>query len=79
MNSPSSDPWRLDEWEALEDRCFIAGCDSYEIDFRGPIFLIDKSMHKACVQHWQAIMFVLGEQFTWQSTDAYIKLNDRCN
>lgn len=65
-----SDPWRMDEWHALPDECLIAGCDGEEIDVRGPIFLRDGSIRKACVEHWEAITLVLGEQATWERTDA---------
>jgi len=56
------DPWRMDEWHALADECFIRGCDDDDIDQRGPVFLRDGSMHKACVEHWEGVMRVLGEQ-----------------
>jgi hypothetical protein len=48
-NLPPADPWRMDEWNALPDRCFIQGCESPDADQRGPVFLIDGSIHKACV------------------------------
>lgn len=64
------DPFRLAEWDALEDVCFIGGCESSETDQRGPVFLRDGSMHKACPEHWEPIMRVLGEQATWQGQDA---------
>jgi hypothetical protein len=63
---PVDDGWRLDEWNALPDVCFIATCENTEIDERGPIWLRDGSMHKACVEHWEPIMRVLGEQATWE-------------
>lgn len=66
----ASDPWRMDEWKALADVCFIAGCDHDDIDQRGPVFLRDGSIHKACAEHWEPIFRVLGEQATWEQTDA---------
>jgi hypothetical protein len=65
----TDDPWRLAEWSALPERCLIASCSGDEIDVRGPVFLIDGSMHKACVEHWEAIMRILGEQQTWERRD----------
>lgn len=56
------DPWRLNEWLALPDRCFISGCASTEICERGPVFLRDGSIHKACTPHWDGVMSVLGQQ-----------------
>lgn len=61
-----SDPFRIGEWDTLPDVCLIAGCDSDEIDQRGPVWLRDKSMHKACVEHWEGIFRVLGGQATWE-------------
>ena len=61
-----SDPFRIQEWDALPDVCLIAGCDSDEIDQRGPVWLRDGSMHKACVEHWEGIFRVLGVQATWE-------------
>lgn len=61
-----TDPFRLVEWHALPDECFISGCDNGDIDVRGPVWLRDGSMHKACVEHWEPIMRVLGEQVSWQ-------------
>jgi hypothetical protein len=56
------DPWRMDEWHALAEECLIRGCEYDDIDQRGPVFLRDDSMHKACVEHWEAIHRVLGQQ-----------------
>lgn len=70
----SAEAWRLDEWTALLASplgCFIAGCDNDEIDQRGPVFLRDGSIHKACTEHWGPIFRVLGEQASWERTDAY--------
>lgn len=67
------DPWRREEWAALlasPDGCFIAGCDSDEIDQRGPVWLRDGSMRKACTEHWEPIFRVLGEQASWEQVDA---------
>lgn len=64
-----SDPWRLDEWATLPDVCLIAGCESWEVDARGPVWLRDGSIHKACPEHWEGIFRVLGEQSSWQRTD----------
>lgn len=67
-----TDPFRLAEWNALIDVCFIAGCDNLDIDERGPVWVRSPqeptkvSMHKACVEHWEPIMRVLGEQMTWE-------------
>jgi hypothetical protein len=63
------DPWRLDVWNSLADVCLISGCASYEIDQRGPIVLRDGSWWKACVEHWEAILGIVGRQRTWESTD----------
>lgn len=60
------DGFRLAEWNALPDVCFIAGCDNDDIDQRGPVWLRDGSMHKACSEHWEPIFRVLGEQATWE-------------
>jgi hypothetical protein len=60
----------LEKWRALADACMFAGCDNDEIDQRGPVSLRDGSMHKACVEHWESIMRVLGQQATWEWTDA---------
>lgn len=65
-----TDPWRLAEWNALTEECFIGGCDHADIDHRGPVFLRDGSMHKACTEHWEPIFRVLGEQASWERTDA---------
>ena len=63
------DPWRLDEWNALPDVCYIYGCEASETDPRGPVWLRDESMHKACREHWEGVYRVLGEQAG--SDDAY--------
>lgn len=63
------DAFRLTEWKSLierDDDCFIAGCDNDDIDYRGPIYLRDGSIHKACREHWEGIIRVLGEQSTWE-------------
>ena len=65
-----SDPWRMDEWSALPDTCFIAACEG-EADQRGPIHLRDGSINKACTEHWEPIMRVLGEQSSWECGDAH--------
>jgi hypothetical protein len=67
MSAP--DLWRLAEWEALPDECFIAACDASETDLRGPVWLRGGGMAKACTEHWEGIMRVLGEQVG--SEDAY--------
>lgn len=64
------DPWRLSEWDALSEECLISTCDNDEIDQRGPVWLRDGSMHKACTEHWEGIFRVLGEQASWEQTDA---------
>lgn len=56
------DQWRMAEWHAAPDVCLIDGCESIDTDQRGPIFLRDGSMHKACSDHWEAIISVLGRQ-----------------
>lgn len=56
------DPWRMEEWKSLPDVCFIRGCESPDADQRGPVFLRDGSIHKACPDHWEPIFRVLGEQ-----------------
>lgn len=63
----SQDGFRLAEWDALPDVCFIAACENDEIDERGPVWLRDGSMHKACTEHWEPIFRVLGEQATWEA------------
>ncbi len=55
---PNVEGFNLLAWKALEDICFIQGCENKNIDNRGPIFLKTGSMHKACVPHWSAIMHV---------------------
>lgn len=65
----SDDPWRLEEWRDLPDHCLIASCDSDEIDERGPVFLRDGSIHKACPDHWSGIYRVLGAQASWERID----------
>lgn len=67
---PADAGWRLDEWAALPDVCFIAGCEAFETDPRGPVWLRDGSMHKACPEHWEPIFRVLGEH-AGASGDAY--------
>jgi hypothetical protein len=62
MTTQIDDPWRLEEWRALPNVCFIAACDSLEVDERGPVFLRDGSIRKACIEHWEPIFRVLGEQ-----------------
>jgi hypothetical protein len=67
----AEDSFRLAEWQALPNYCFIGGCGNDEIDERGPIWVRDgEAMHKACTEHWEAIMRILGEQATWERTDA---------
>lgn len=56
------DPWRIREWMALPEVCLIYACDSSEIDQRGPVWLRDGSMHKACTPHWEGVVGVLGRQ-----------------
>lgn len=51
--------------------CFIRGCDNDDIDTRGPVWLRDGTEHQACTEHWEPIFRVLGEQATWEATDAY--------
>ena len=63
------DPWRMAEWNALPDACLIRGCEGGEIDQRGPVALVDGSIHKACTEHWEGVFRVLGEQATWERTD----------
>jgi hypothetical protein len=63
------DAWRIAQWYALPDVCLIAGCRSEDIDQRGPVWLRNGSMHKACVEHWEGVFRVLGEQATWERTD----------
>ena len=64
-----SDQWRLDEWNALPDVCFVHSCEASETDPRGPVWFRDGSMHKACQEHWECVHQVLGEQAG--SNDAY--------
>jgi hypothetical protein len=64
-----TDPWRLDEWNALPDWCAIAACDNPDDDQRGPVMLRDGSIHKLCTEHWEAVFRILGEQATGERTD----------
>jgi hypothetical protein len=64
-----TDPWRLDECKALPDQCAIAACDNGDIDQRGPVWLRDGSMLKVCIEHWEGVFRVLGEQASWERTD----------
>lgn len=71
------DPWRIDEWLKLPNVCAIAGCDAPSgIDQRGPLWLKDGSMHKLCIDHWEAVFRILGEQVTWED-DAHRSGPDR--
>lgn len=65
----ADDPFRLAEWNNLPEVCLFQGCDSDDIDQRGPVFLRDGSIHKACVEHWEPIFRVFGEQATWEQRD----------
>lgn len=67
--STAADPWRMTEWQALPETCLIEACAGDEIDQRGPVFLRDGSIHKACTEHWEGIFRVLGEQATWERQD----------
>lgn len=49
-----------------DDDCFISGCDSDDIDLRGPVGLRDGSIHKACREHWEAIHGIVGRQREWE-------------
>lgn len=69
-----SDKWRLAEWNALPDECFIAACEASETDQRGPVWLRGGSMAKACTEHWEGIFRVLGEQSG--GDDSYVSLGD---
>jgi hypothetical protein len=51
--------------------CFINKCASYEMDDRGPIVLTDGTRYWACVEHWEAIIGIVGRQVTWEHGDAY--------
>lgn len=43
--------------------CFVAACDYDDIDPRGPVFVRgDTTPHYACVEHWEAIIRILGQQ-----------------
>jgi hypothetical protein len=64
-----NDAFRLAEWNALPEVCLFQGCSSDDIDQRGPVFLRDGSIHKACVEHWEPIFRVLGEQASWERVD----------
>jgi hypothetical protein len=66
-----TDQWRIVEWRALPDECLIAACDGADIDHRGPVWLRDGSMRKACTEHWEAIFGVLGAQASWERVDGY--------
>jgi len=48
------------EWCALPEVCLFDGCPYTDIDHRGPIFLRDGSIHKACVEHWEAVHGIIG-------------------
>lgn len=65
------DPWQMAAWKTLPDVCLIGGCNGESgIDERGPVYLRDDSMWKACIEHWEAIMRILGKQASWERTDA---------
>lgn len=64
----TSPEWRMDEWVELPQRCLIVACENDEIDERGPIWVWSPTgplMRKACVEHWEGIYRVLGEQVSW--------------
>jgi hypothetical protein len=66
------DPFRIEKWNALaDDRCMFAGCNATETDPRGPVWLCGDGMGKACTEHWEPIMRVIGEQVSWERTDAH--------
>jgi hypothetical protein len=44
-----------------EEACLIAGCTATEIH-QEPVLLRDGSIRRACPEHWDAIMLVLGRQ-----------------
>lgn len=67
----NADPWRMEEWKTLPNQCLISTCSNDDIDVRGPVWLRNGSMHKACTEHWEAIFRVLGEQATWERTDGF--------
>jgi len=69
QTAPPADPWHAEEFAALPDVCLISGCDQGEIDERGPVWLRNGTIHKACTEHWEAIFRVLGEQAAWERTD----------
>lgn len=61
------DPFRLEKWAALaDDVCMFAGCNASETDQRGPVWLRGGGMAKACTEHWEPIMRVIGEQASWE-------------
>lgn len=67
--SSADDPWRVEEFLALPDVCFVLPCTNDDIDVRGPVWLRDGKIAKACVEHWEGIMGVLGQQATWERDD----------
>lgn len=67
---PEAGSWRLAEWAALPNECFIDGCSGSDIDQRGPVFIKGGLIRKACVEHWEPIFRVLGEHAAWERTDA---------
>lgn len=60
------DPWRLTDWDALPEECFVAACDNTDIDQRAPVWLRGGGMAKACVEHWEGVQRVLGDQASWE-------------
>jgi hypothetical protein len=65
----NADRWGRDDFAALPHHCFIAACDSTDIDERGPVFLRDGTIRKACTEHWEGVFRVLGEQASWERMD----------
>lgn len=63
------DTFRRAEWATLPDVCLIYGCSNVGADVRGPVFLRDGSMHKACTPHWEAITMILGKQVVAERDD----------
>jgi hypothetical protein len=60
--------WRMDEWLLAPNICLFVACENPEIDERGPVWVWSPGgplMRKACVEHWEGIYRVLGEQVSW--------------
>lgn len=53
-----------------DEQCFVNGCVADDLDTRGPVVTRDGRRYRACAEHWEAIIGIVGRQQTWQA-DAY--------